>query len=402
MEKANKFIAACVILSVFLMSTMYSGAIFVIISELLLLLAAMIGLKTNPKVFNKKTLSFIVLLFMYLLFISVISQTIQYNVATTMLLFSQILFVMVIANSDKDRKTIKYIYKYFFKMMLLLAIYSIIVYTFGNKTQVYNGAIDAYTQNWNVFGVTLSQSSLGGDQLGTIDVGSILNNPNTLSYFALIALYIVAFSHMKISRKLLSGVILIVAIYISGSRLAIILACFIPLVLLYEHFNINVKLKRVLTAATFLLLIVVCILNFGQIMESVNFNGRLERWQAGMENVSLFGRGLKADEIILNEKIGHNTAMHNSYIAMLDNLGIVVTTILVIVLLFNVRQLIKNNKNKEYRVELAILGILMVASMSESIVFFVGGYNILFFIVLFSAININDRARKEKELKCSS
>ena len=388
--KINKYIAACVTLSIFLASTMYGGAFLVVVVELLLLLATMFSIRLNSKVYDKKTVLLLMSIFGYLLLISVFFQTIQYNIVTTILLFSQIFFVMVIANSDKDRSTIEYVYKFFLTTMLLLAIYSIVVYLFGNKVLVYNGAVGAYTQNLNVFGITLSQSGTGGDQIGTVNVGSVLNNPNTLSYFSLIALYIVAFSSGKISKKIVKSIVLLVAIYISGSRLAIVLACFIPLMIIVKHYVMGNKVKNIIVAGSILLLIIVGAFNMDQIIANINFNGRMERWQVGIENITLFGRGLKSDELALSGVFGYDTAMHNSYIAMMDNFGIIMTVFLIILLIIILKNLIKSDKKREYLIEFSILSILLIASMSESIVFFVGGCNILFFITLFNVVNINN------------
>ena len=400
MTKKERTIAKLVVISIIISELMFSNTMIVLFGLLSLLTAAIISYRDGKTsgIRNKKTLLLIVILLIQQIFVSIIHGSIQNNIITIFLLFSQIISILVIVDKNRHKNMTNLIMEYLTKITVLLSVYLIIVYIFGQKNQTYNANLGIYTQNMDLFGIKLAQSSIGGDVLGTYNVGSLLKNPNTMSFFSTISIYSLSLNNTRKKTKTINLLILLAATLLSGSRLAIALVAALPLVVALIRLHETKKMKQIQGFIPIILLISIIILatsGIGSEIKNINYNGRLERWRVGIENISLFGRGLKTDIDVLNNANIINTSMHNSYISLAINFGIVTSLIYLSLTIFAIIKSKGINKPRK----LIILLLLLVISLSESSFMFYCGFNALIFLFLFSIIDKQEGYINENQYK---
>ena len=380
----NKYdaISLLLVLSVLLSSSIFSGTITTIASMLLLIIAVALKLNKDKNIVKNKLIILIVLLLILQLVVSFVSGSISHNLHTIVLLFMQILLAIIVA-SEKNNKRIDNFLGCLKIAILLLASYSIIVFFLGSRQQVFSNSLGIYTQQAKIFGITFLQSSIGGDLPGTINVGSLIKNPNGMSFYVLIAIYTLYFSKQSKKKKIIEFAVLYCSLFLSGSRLAIIISGLIPILIIYKRTQsgqFKKFTKDIIVLLTILLIIWLSTSGIIGEIKNINYNGRLERWSVGIQNVTILGKGINEDIAILEKNRMTNTSMHNSYISYAINFGILPLIVLIAYSIILVSNGYKYGKKQES----TILLILLIISISESIFMFYSGMNLLFFMILAS------------------
>ncbi|MDD3304290.1 MAG: O-antigen ligase family protein [Clostridia bacterium] len=380
----------------------------VLIVNLFDILVILLNIKYYKKNENKTGISSnIILLFIIFSMLSILLALFSLNsihiLQTTLLIVGNIGIVMLLIISDKEREyTIKKVFAYFLYIVVFLCLYGIILRVFGNQyiTEV---SANEYIQKLSLGGISFTQSACGDPTFGFM-VGSLTNNPNTLSYFCIIALAIKLFYK---SNKKIHGVIeyiaLIIGLFISGSRLAIILFP-ITLILFYIYKKVQKKENRIIPIILLGMFAIGCfaLLNIDYFTNKIDLNGRDITWTVAIEeiqNVNLIGGGLGSDNQLISEKTGIDASMHNSYLSFFVNYGIIISIgflSFIIVTLVTRFKVVYLEKNKALCYILFILMLIM--ALSESVFFVYGSYQYLFFYIMFHLYIVNKEKKDDNNI----
>lgn len=395
MKNINKFNAILMNLNYFLLNSIFNNYLIIVMTFIFQIAIVLRNnkLENNFKI-KTKHLLVLVIFFASALIMALLGGDFEEKVGATLLVFIQIILIYLSIQSIKNKSEFfQYFCKYFIKFTFALSIYAIVLYFLGNQFQTYNVAIKSYTQNLNLFGFNFFQTSLGGDVPGTYNVGSLLSNPNTLSYTCLLAMImsLMFFANRKKIKLILINLLIVVALILSGSRLAILLAIAIIPIYLFINFLGKNALNKIFFVFVGILVLIGIIYNASAILSSINFNGRLELWATGLNNLHLFGTGLNSDNLLIRKVLNTSISMHNSYISFAVNFGILPLIIFIIYIVATINKGIKKIKrNSNIKILLFLLFTFLIFSLSEYTFFSCGSYNTLFFIVVHLCQDIDD------------
>lgn len=284
-----------------IMMTFLSKSIYSLYASfILLLITFIVNIKSNKSFFIQKKISlFLVFLSMISLLLPLYNSNFFSNIKTTILVLASIILLFLCIMTQKNRNIIlKNTFKFFAIFTEILVIYGFIIYIFGEHT-IYS--IDQknmeYFQKMTIGGIELIQSACGDLTKGYY-VGSLTNNPNALSFICIFSLIYILFFCKRQSSKILSISILFLGVLISGSRLATILFPLVIIVkcLLDKTNSFNGKKKLLMVYLIFTILLIF-LLNFTSVFNSIDYNGRLENWEIGMHNIRLIGHGINSDNV---------------------------------------------------------------------------------------------------------
>lgn len=369
------------------MTFLSKSVMSVYLSLALLLITTVINIKCSNDLSLKK--SQLVLLFVFSAVTLILPLYDSYffdNIRTTLLVLTSIILLYLCIGSQENRDLIiNKTFKIFTFVTNVLVIYGLLLYIFGNKSIYYIDISSAeFYQSWNIAGLTLIQSACGDPSHGYY-VGSLTNNPNALSYICIISLiYAINFEEKK-QRKIFQCLLLLVGILISGSRLAKILFPIIIIArIIFAKTNIFKTRKRLLIYLAMFLILLLLLINFNTIFNSIDYNGRLENWQIGFKNMSFIGHGINSDNIYLRNYLNHNASMHNSYISLFVNYGWMLASVIVIFFIATLAKMVNNYNNSKDNIFVIILFLtLLIVSLAESTFLVYGCFNYLFFYMIF-------------------
>lgn len=390
--KNNKLVflnSVTLVMNVLILLTIFNkGTICLVTNNFLLLICIMFNISYYNKKFkiNKKHLFVLGMFSLISLMLPLYNTYFFNNIKTTILLLSNLILLYFFVASQNDRSIImENCFKIFSIITEAFVIYGLIIYLFGNQS-IYQVDINSteYFQSYTIAGIKLIQSACGDLSHGFY-VGSLTNNPNSLSYICIFSLVYVLFFKTFNLKKIIKIIILFTGVLISGSRLATILFPIIILIRIFFHRKnfVNTK-KTVFLYYVFFIFILILVFNFSSISGSIDYNGRLENWTIGLKNVSLIGHGINSDNIYLNNYLSYKTSMHNSYVSLLVNYGIIFSIIICTFFFITLKKmLLKYELSKEDSFVFVLFLILMIVSLSESTFLVYGCFNTLFFYLIF-------------------
>lgn len=396
MKNINKFNAILMNLNYFLLNSIFNNYL-VILMTFIFQLAIILKNNKLGNSFKVKTkhLLVLVIFFTLALIMALLGGDFEEKVGATLLVFIQIILIYLSIQSIKNKNEFfQYFCKYFIKFTFILSLYAATLYFLGNQFQVYNSAMKSYTQSLNLFGFDFFQTSLGGDVPGTYNVGSLLKNPNTLSYTCLFAMImsLIFFANSKKLKVILVNFVIAIALVLSGSRLATLLAVAIIPIYLFITFLGKKALNKIFFVFVIILVLIGIIYNANAILSNINFNGRLELWSAGINNLHIFGTGMNSDNLLIRKVLNSTSSMHNSYISFAVNFGILPLIIFITYIINTINKGIKKIKrNSNVKILLFLLFIFIIFSLSEYTFFSCGSYNALFFIVIYLCQDIDEQ-----------
>jgi len=132
------------------------------------------------------------------------------------------------------------------------------------------------------------------------------------------------------------------------------------------------------------LILLLLLINFNAIFNSIDYNGRLENWQIGFKNMRFIGHGINSDNIYLRNYLNHNASMHNSYISLVVNYGWMLASVIVIFFIATLAKMVNNYNNSKDNIFVIILFLtLLIVSLAESTFLVYGCFNYLFFYMIF-------------------
>ena len=214
------------------------------------------------------------------------------------------------------------------KVILILCIisvsYSIILYLFGNIARGIDGTI-----NYIRIGPLQFVQNVSG-MYNDLGYAGIFENPNTFSYYCWITICGIVgniFGEINIQLKICL-LFSLIGIYLSNSRAGIIIVLLIFLFQAYTKANnrfVKVFFTLLGTFATLFMLILY--FSQGNTVE-INLTGREELWREGIRLIKehpIFGCGLFTTSRYLGG------GMHNSYLTILAEIGIVGSVIFFII-----------------------------------------------------------------------
>ena len=395
MSKLSKFNIFVFVVFIIISTIFYSNKFSVVFGFLLLILLFLYNFKQSKKRLNKQILYIILFFFLISLLLILIDSNFIENISSTILVYFTILLLFLNISTQENKTEIFInVFKFFSIFVLFLIIYSCIVYFLGSKILLYNSETNTYYQKLNILGVSFIQSAVGDPKKG-LYVGSLTGNPNTLSYLSVISIiYYLILSNCKKTKKIVCIIISIIGILISGSRLATTL---IPIIIflniVVNKMDFTKKKNIYMLFFVVILFILLLLFNANSIFNSIDFNGRITNWEIGIKNISLFGHGINSDNIYLFRYYNKYTSMHNSYISLFVNYGIIFgTAILFVILKLLKNMLTATSKSKINKFIFVLFLTLLIMSLSESIFFINGLYNFLFFylIILFVMKEANE------------
>ena len=352
----------------------------------------------------------VVILFLITLIIDVFGDYTESTIVTTIIVFANIILLSIMIGTT-EKEISNNVYKkfcvYFFKYVILITMYAIIIRFFGGMPTYYetteSGSFQ-YRQVINILGVQFSQIVMGDNSSLGFGVASITENPNTLSYLILFAeiiyIFYLSYNDTKL-KKILYVIILSIGIIIAGSRLAILLFIlfFIVRIFFISKLDINENKEKSLfkiIVGIAIITILFLILSLGKynILESLDLNGRENIWEVAFEEIksnTLDANGLGSADEILKDKLKTETSMHNIYLKLILEYGIIITSIFIIyniyILIKSVKLLLKiTNEEDSNRILLQILIFMtiLIIGLSESTIMTLSIYNILYFYNIFN------------------
>lgn len=342
---------------------------------------------TSYKIYNnhKFILCFVILIIIsYLLCLTSIDILSSLK-TTTIILGSSLLFLLVLMTNLNASQDIIKSFKFIIMFSAFLCIYGLVIRILGEQYIIDIDGSGNYIQRLSLGNITLSQSACG-DKYFNFMVGSLTGNPNTLSYLSLFSIAMLSLCKIKFWKKMLLYIILIIGIFISGSRMALV-----SLILfgLYKIF-LKIKSRKLLAFYIVLLLIlaIILILNFQIIYKdilSIDLNGRNESWTYLIKTFPLIGSGLGNDILKLHD-IGINSSTHNSYISLITNYGIFLSVIILFIMFLIILHTKKIKSNQLVNTCKALFILLLIAGISESVFLIYGWFNYLFLLVIFEMI----------------
>ena len=229
-------------------------------------------------------------------------------------------------------------------------------------------------------------------------LGGYIMNPNELGMLAGVGMACLILDIYRNHRKWWTvGKILVIvyALFLTGSRSSLIGAVLI--VLFYISQSKNKRLKIMILAGLFAVLPVavnkVILKDDGERLEEVlNMTGRLPFWTAlineGLPREPLLGFGfMRIDykEFFQSTHTYAGKMTHNTFIQVLMNLGFTGLTLVIFQMIFTIRGLLHENKEKK----LMLFGILipiLINSTTEFGIFGESNYGILFYQLLVFSI----------------
>lgn len=394
MKKTEKLNIFSIILLLTSTQMLFSNDRIMIISILLLGLCFIINYKYNNFFINKRHFLVIFIGCVVSMILPLYNSNFSKNIYSTVLVWGTILLLFLVVSTQNNKKYILInVFKYFSYITVFLILYGSFLYVFGNKFMAYDIMNKSYYQQLNIGNMRLIQSAIG-DLNGRFLVGSLTGNPNTLSFMSAFSIaYFVILSNSK--RRILSLIICFIGLLISGSRLGIILLL-IVLVLNYLLKKVDFSNKKNIFALLFFIFIVfaIIIINYNTIYSNIDFNGRTLMWDIGKSNISLIGHGINSDNIFLYNYLNISTSMHNSYISLLVNYGVIIGSIIMmffVIFLNNVLSCSYNNKINRFIFVVSIL--ILFIGMSESTFLIFNFYNSLLFYLI-NYFYISDREEK--------
>lgn len=282
----------------------------IIIIAVLLIQMFYIGMKLKKKniilsIKQRKLFVFIIAIYPVILLMSGIGNYSEETIVTTTLIFGMTLCTILIAWSDtNDNKNTYILFKGLLVFFIFLALYGIIIRFFGSEPKMYN--INGTFQSRQVLKlgpIQLSQRTMGTSN-SNYGVSSLTQNPNSLSYYLLYAFIIntglINIKKVKCESCIINYIcypILILGIFIAGSRLAILL---LPITyLLSKLFYIKKsKMKNLilLILIAIMLIISIFIVINVNVLENIDFNGREVLWSAVPEIIN--------SHMLLGERVG--------------------------------------------------------------------------------------------------
>ena len=369
------------------MTFISKNIISIYFSLLLLIITIIVNIKCSDNIyFAKKQFILMTAFFVVSLILPLYDSVFFDNIKTTILVLTSIILLYLCIATQKERKlVINNTFKIFTFVTELLVVYGLVIYIFGNKFIYYIDSLSGeYYQSWNILGVRLVQSACG-DPYNSFYVGSLTNNPNALSYICVISLIYVLIFETKKSKKIFNILWLLIGVFISGSRLAIIL---FPITILakviLDKSDVLKDRKKIFIYYLIFVVLIVVLINFNLIFNSIDYNGRLENWQVGFDNIGFIGHGINSDNIYLRKYLNHNGSMHNSYITLFVNYGWILSSIIMIFFIKSLTKIINSYKNsKECRFVTLVFLNLLVISLVESTFLTYGCFNYLFFYMIF-------------------
>ena len=299
--------------------------------------------------------------------------------------------------------------------LLLLAGMSILVYQVFDKQDVnillkavfYAGIALVVTTAINAGFVEYMEAILTGKRLG-----GAMNAPNTFGVYCSVS-FILGL-HLLKKKKVYYGLLLVVifsGILASGSRNAFIITAIGSLISIFFAFKNLASSKKALYIIIFLALVLL-VYNLGffdsifsrienldrpsgaDSSEDPSLQSRLFMIKFGFERFfsrPIFGYGINNAQFLLEDYFAR-TYLHNNYIELLVDVGLVGFVLYYINHVTLIKQLMKNRKGSLdiYEIIFTVFVVLLIADMS--IVFY---YNKLTYIILTMAMVVSKGSAKE-------
>lgn len=378
----------------------------------------LIKIKRKDGNINKKEiqiLTFIIIFYLFTYIIDLFGKYRETTIITTTLVFINIILnYLIVCLTYNKKETFMLIAKIFVGFVIFLCAYGLVVRILGGTPRPYevtNGETQ-YRQVVNIGGIQLSQRAMGNSQ-GRFGVTSLTKNPNTFSYLILYA-FIINMILININKEnnkknifnYLYMILLLIGVYIAGSRLAIVL---IPLS--YIGIKIlSIKRKRFISfiiiggIIAVLIVGIYLILNFDS-LKLIDLNGRDQLWAIMPEvfdDSLIIGQGLDASRNIVLEKTGMDLTMFNSYFTMLANYGLIITVLFYAWAIYLVFYYLKKWKNEKklkmknlYTLIVMILIIALIQGIVENNILRFSVWNTIYVVLLTLGITIKDEDKEE-------
>ena len=386
MNKLEKFNVFSITLLLTVTQLLFSNNYITIFCMLLLILCFALNYKKNKSKINKKFFFFIIIGCIISILLPLYNPLFIKNISSTLLVWGTILLLfLIIATQETKEDIFLKVFKYFSYITIFLIIYGLIIYCFGNKSISYDLISNSYYQELNIGGIRLIQSAVGDIKYGHF-VGSLTGNPNTLSFMSIFSItYFLIIDNSKKSKRLLNIIICILGLLISGSRLGFVLLLLILLLdFALKKIDFSNKKNTLGLLFVFMLIVLAISFNFNNIFTGIDLNGRNIMWEIGKNNIELIGHGINSDNIYIHNYLNTYSSMHNSYISLLVNYGIIISSF---VILFFITTLINSLKyshiNDINRFIVIIYISLLIIGLSESVFLIFGYLNSLFFYIIY-------------------
>ena len=266
------------------------------------------------------------------------------------------------------------------KVVLILSIisvfYSIILYLFGNMARGIDGTI-----NFIRIGPLQFEQNVGG-MYNDLGYAGIFENPNTFSYYCWVSICGIIgniFGKINIFYKICL-LFSLLGIYLSNSRAGIIIVLLIFLFQAYTKINNRfVKVLLILIGIFGVFFTLILYFPQGNAVE-INLTGREELWGEGIRLFTehpIFGCGLFTTSRYLGG------GMHNSYLTILAEIGIVGSIIFLIICISTVIMVRKQYIifDKEWKFYYLYILIYFVYTLVENTFFNFSG-RFIFWITL--------------------
>ena len=352
---------------------------------------------------GKNIFIFITIFFIFTLVVDLLGGYYEETIKTTFLVFGSIYTTILMILSDPDPKeTFLHFTKYLKRYVLFLVFYGLIIRFFGDTPVLYNisNNLVEYRQYCSILGIPFYQLVIG-DSLIKYGICSLTGNPNTLSYLCVFAFAIVIAMEKMSIKKIVEIIFLLLGVCFSGSRLAIILCglfIVIGIVLIQKIDSKEFKKRWDITllciGIIFILTILTLVLfdfKISNVTEQIDLNGREIMWGAAknaIEDNFFLASGLGGSEFIIKEYTDSTLAMHNSYLELMVNYGIIFPILFIgcnLYLLIVTIKMIKELEREERRMffcQWLILICLFVIAFAESVFMNFSIGNLLYFYVL--------------------
>ncbi|WP_027965274.1 O-antigen ligase family protein [Halalkalibacillus halophilus] len=374
-----------------------------------LLIVLMLSLALIKNIINsdkKIHINFLLLLlgiFVYYLYLFLINSVytfgyqefnIENNIHLLSMLIISLVFLIYIYTQNFYR-SFYFFSKFIFYSMSILSLYGIIVFMFGSISQEDNIVI----QSINLFGFSFSQVLVEGR------MSSLAGNSNTMGSWLMISilLSIYLYKNNKSSNYLIGILLQIIALYLSFSRtsiLALLLGVIVlfALVLLYK--------KKLLIKLRFIIFIIIPLAISSVWIGAITFSdltGRQDFWYWGITELinsnPIIGQGYGSSEALLRG-YGSDSTLHNYYLTVLYEGGILGLALIVFILLMIYINLYKLFNNDDYIfskiIIFSIFITITVHQFFETTIFNLTLLHFCWLIIVTNIYKIGEISRYEK------
>lgn len=396
----------------FTIGTINTIAIFIILGiQVINIFIKIKNQKSKISITEKNILEIIIFFCILTYIIDIFGGFFDSTIRTTTLIFGSTIinFIVIFLVTNKE-ETFIYFFKIFVIFVVFLSLYGIILRCFGGRPKaiLINGE-QQYIQELKIGNISFTQRVMGKTKQD-FGVASLTNNPNNLSYLSLYA-FIINYIFIKINKEknkknylyYLFNIILLIGIYISGSRLviAVLPIVFLGIQLLY------IKNHKLLALASIGIIIcssfsAIYLFSHIEYLKLIDLNGREMMWNTIPEIIEdniFIGHGLDSSADLMLEKIGIKTTMFNIYFTFIANYGIFITIVFFVSYIYMIFKILKRTikekndsiKKVIYAISVMLLTVSLIQGIVENNILRFSLWNMIYVIVIGMSVTLKNQ-----------